>query len=127
MAALGYEFYLLVLKYLSLICFAHWREILSALKDKIRIPTWPCNILYLLHKLLFMYNHNTNITQCNPCIFHFILFLFSPLFEKNQQNRSYHFNLMVQDNLFNFFLPLRKELYSCLHGLLGLFLSLKSK
>lgn len=34
---------------------------------------------------------------------------------------------MVQDNLFNFFLPLRKELYSCLHGLLGLFLSLINK
>lgn len=69
-----------------------------------------------------MYNHKTNI---NLCIFCFFLFLFSILFEKNQRNRSYYFNLMVQQNLFHFFVPLRKELYSCLHGLLGLFLSLK--
>ena len=34
-------------KYLSLIRFAHSCEILSALEDKIRIPTRPCNILYL--------------------------------------------------------------------------------
>ena len=34
MAACGYEFYFLV------------PEILSALEDKIRIPAWPCNMLY---------------------------------------------------------------------------------
>ena len=39
MAAWGYEFYLLVLKYLSLVRFPHSWEILSALEDKIRIFT----------------------------------------------------------------------------------------
>ena len=38
MANWGYEFYLLVLK----VC-------LSGLKDKIRIPALPCNILYVMH------------------------------------------------------------------------------
>ena len=33
--------------YISLVHFTHLREILSALKDKIRIPAQPCNILYL--------------------------------------------------------------------------------
>jgi len=33
-------------KYLSLVRFAHSWAILSPLKDKIRIPAWPCNILY---------------------------------------------------------------------------------
>ena len=34
-------------QYLSLVRFAHSWEILSALEDKIRIPSQPCNILYL--------------------------------------------------------------------------------
>ena len=34
-------------KYLSLVRFAHSWEILSALEDKIRILTRPCNILYI--------------------------------------------------------------------------------
>ena len=37
------------MKYLSLVLFAHSREVLSALEDKIRIPGRPCNILYLKH------------------------------------------------------------------------------
>ena len=32
---------------LPLISFVHSWEILSALEDKIRIPAWPCNILYI--------------------------------------------------------------------------------
>ena len=40
MAAWGYEFYLLVLKVSLTRSF-------SALENKIRIPMWPCNILYI--------------------------------------------------------------------------------
>ena len=40
MAAWGYEFYLLVLR----------ESLTRSLQEKIRIPTRPCNILYLLHR-----------------------------------------------------------------------------
>ena len=40
MAAWGYEFYLLVLR----------ESLTRSLQEKIRIPTQPCNILYLLHR-----------------------------------------------------------------------------
>ena len=46
MAAWGYEFYLLMLKvFHSLASFT--RERYFQHEDKIRIPTWPCNILYI--------------------------------------------------------------------------------
>ena len=68
MAAWGYEFYLLMLKVPLTHLLCSLGEILSALEDKIRIPTWPCNILYLLYKLLFMYNHKTNVILYFPLL-----------------------------------------------------------
>ena len=41
------NFIFLCWKYFSLVRFAHLWEILSALENKIRIPMWPCNILYI--------------------------------------------------------------------------------
>ena len=48
MAARGYEFYLRVLK----VSLTISEEILSALKDKLRIPARPCNVLFILFILM---------------------------------------------------------------------------
>ena len=47
MAALGYEFYFLLLK-----------SKLSAFEDKIRIPARPCNILYITYYNLIKIDNN---------------------------------------------------------------------
>ena len=46
-------------------------EILSALEDKIRIPKWPCNILYISNDNIkwFLIPSNTEQSLCSPMTF----------------------------------------------------------